>query len=254
MHRERADLTTHSSLQFNGTVLASVFTKVTEKWEPLVLAHASKAIAVVHDYIRNLLDELCADQAVRDHLWEVLLRDELHDRYRSVMAHAEFLLHTERNGLPMTFNHYFNSTVQKKRHSRLVKKLKEHSKTLNFTNYAPNDVRHSGKYVNVDDLEAMTIDMDNSEHVCEDLLDTVESYYKVARKRFVDIFCQHVVYHMLLVGPDSPLKILSPGRILQLTADQLAAIAGEDAITCNQRQVLGRQLESLEEAIKVLRS
>ncbi|CAK7226969.1 hypothetical protein SBRCBS47491_006410 [Sporothrix bragantina] len=51
--------------------------------------------------------------------------------------------------------------------------------------------------------------MENSEHVCEDLLDTVESYHKVARKRFADLFAS--------------------------------------------TSLLGRQLENLEEAIKVLR-
>lgn len=238
-------------------MLASVFTKITTKWEPLVLAHASKAIVVVHDFIRKLLDELCVDKTVRDHMWDVLLRDELRDRYRAVMAHAQFLLHIERNGLPVTFNHYFNSTVQKMRHARLVRRLKQHSQTMKSVSYVQNGVHYDDdmlEYVAVKDFESMTVDMDNSDHVCEDLLDTVESYYKVARKRFVDTFCQHIVYHMLLVGPDSPLKILSPGLVLQLTADQLAAIASEDAITRNQRQVLGRQLESLEEAIKVLRS
>ena len=236
-------------------MLASVFTEVTKKWEPLVLDHASKAIALVHDYIRKLLDELCSDQTVRDQLWDVLLRDELRNRYRSVMAHAQFILHIERSGLPMTFNHYFNSTVQKKRHAHLVDKLKKHAKKMVDADYMEDGRRYNSKtveYVPLDKVETMTVNMDNSEHVCEDLLDAVESYYKVSRKRFIDTFYQHVVYDLLLTGPHSPLKILSPGRILQLTASELSNIASEDAITCNKRQVLGRQLESLEEAIEVL--
>ncbi|EPE07928.1 interferon-induced gtp-binding protein mx2 [Ophiostoma piceae UAMH 11346] len=85
------------------------------------------------------------------------------------------------------------------------------------------------EYVSVDQLENRTADMDNGEHVCKVALDIVESYHEVSRKRFIDTFSQHV-----------------------WTADQLSDIAGEDAITCNRRQVLGHQLESLEEAIKVL--
>ncbi|CAK7201923.1 hypothetical protein SEUCBS139899_004639 [Sporothrix eucalyptigena] len=110
------------------------------------------------------------------------------------------------------------------------------------------------KYIPFDDVKSLTLDMEHNDMVCEDLLNAVESYYKVARERFVDTLCQQVIYHMLLTGPDSPLYILSPNSIMLLSADQLEAIAGEDSVTVNQRQILRRQLDSLEEAMKVMRS
>ena len=211
------------------------------KWEPLVLDHVSKAIAIVHDFFYQTLSELCHDKNVLDQLWDMVLRDELCSRYQKAMDHTRSLLEIERDGLLITLNHYFNSTLQKARQERQVARLEKH-------------VLSPDNLVSLQSLKNLSIDMDNSEHICDDILDTVESYYKVSRKRFVDVVCQHVVYHMLLVGPDSPLSVLSPESVLKLSKGQLAAIAGEDAVTRSQREMLRRQVESLEEAIKILRS
>lgn len=211
----------------------------------------------VHDYMHALLQEVCPDQVLRDNLWDVLLRDELRIQYRAAITHSTFLISIERNGLPITLNHYFNSTVQNKRQDRFFKQVQKHSKRMNTVEANEAgffDKRTSFECVTLDALKNMSTNMDNSEHVCEDLLDSIESYYKVARKRFVDTLCQHVIYQMLLTGPDSPLKILSPDRIMTLSTDQVETIAREDAVTLNQRKVLGRQLQCLEEALKVLRS
>jgi hypothetical protein len=87
--------------------------------------------------------------------------------------------------------------------------------------------------------------------VCEDILDIVESYYKVSRKRFVDAVCQQVVNHFLLDGPKSPLKVLCADRILKLSPELLEMIAGEEPTSKTKRQVLMRELTK---AVEVLRT
>ncbi|KAL1910927.1 hypothetical protein Sste5344_003099 [Sporothrix stenoceras] len=243
---------------FNGTVLATIFRMITTRWEPLILAHVSTAILSVHGYIHNLLLEICPDPTLRDMLWEVLLRDELRARYKAAMAHSSFLISIERSGLPITLNHHFNTTVRDKRQGRFLTSIQKNTKKMKNMFASDEDWIQQGDQnvdvVPLDFLNKLAANMDTSEHVCADLLDTIESYYGVARERFVDTLCQHVIYHMLLTGPDSPLKILSPDHIMTLSTDQLDSIAREDAVTLNQRQLLGRQLDSLDEAMKVLRS
>jgi hypothetical protein len=80
------------------------------------------------------------------------------------------------------------------------------------------------------------------------------SYYKVSRKRFVDVICQQVVSHFLLEGNENPLQIFGPDLVMSLDSEQLELIAGEDEESKRQRQVLGRHIESLEAALKVLRA
>lgn len=52
--------------------------------------------------------------------------------------------------------------------------------------------------------------MSNTERVVQDLHDILYSYYKVARKRFVDSVCMQAADHFLINGPDTPLALFSP--------------------------------------------
>jgi len=199
---------------------------------------------IVHLFISRLLSHVCPEKQVRDQLWENFLVDKLRVAYRRAMEHARFLLDIERKGRLTTFNHYFNSNVQGMRAERVAESLEG----LAFKN-----IERGKDCVLLDDLRNSVIDKDNVQQVCEDIVDALSSYYKVSRKRFVDSICQQVVNHFLLDDNGSPVKILCSDFIMSLDDDQLDAIAGEDAATKQQRQVLEREAESLDAALKVLR-
>ncbi|KAK2737104.1 interferon-induced GTP-binding protein Mx1 [Colletotrichum kahawae] len=65
---------------------------------------------------------------------------------------------------------------------------------------------------------------------------------------------QQVVFHLMLEGDGSLLKVFNPELIMNLNTEQLEQIAGEDAESKHQRHVLKQEMESLEAALKVLRS
>ncbi|KAK7977090.1 interferon-induced GTP-binding protein Mx1 [Apiospora saccharicola] len=230
---------------FGGNILATAFVEQTEKWEPLVLSHTSKAIVLVHDYIFQLLARLCPEEQVREQLWGGHLMDKLCDAYRNAMNHAHFLLGIERGGRPTTFNHYFSATLQRKRGDRLVKALE--GKVKGF-------LSNNEKCVALSDVKNYAQNKNNASHVCEDILDTLTSYYKVSRKRFVDVICQQVVFHFLLEGEQSPLKVMGPELVMCLSLDELEIIAGEDSESQRQRKALVERKERLETALKVLRT
>jgi hypothetical protein len=234
-------------LQFGGTILATIFEEQSEKWELLVLSHTSNVIALVHDYIFQLLSELCPDRQIRDQLWHVVLVDKLTDAYRKAMTHARFLLAVERGGTPSTYNHYFNANLQKKRGERMAQTFKQMAISSPYAD-------DTEKYVPLSQIGRSAIDKDNGQQVCEDILDTLMSFYKVSRKRFVDVVCQQVVSYCLLEGDESPLRALDSDLVLNLDDEQLEEIAGEDVESKNQRHILERQIEILKAALKVLRS
>ncbi|KJZ79522.1 hypothetical protein HIM_00991 [Hirsutella minnesotensis 3608] len=221
---------------YGGTILATVFERQSEKWEPLAISHASKAIALVHDFLFTLLTEICPEKQVRDQLWDNLLIEKLGEKYRIAVNHTRFLLAIERGGRPSTFNHEFNETLQKKRADRAYEESEESQSNVS----SPANTACEQK--------------SSSQQVCEDVLDTLTSYYKISRKRFVDMVCQQVVSFYLLDGEKSPIKVFSPDFVMGLDADQLDAIAGEDDESKEQRQILEREKQSLEAAISVLRS
>ncbi|OAQ62498.1 interferon-induced GTP-binding protein Mx2 [Purpureocillium lilacinum] len=235
---------------FGGTVLSSVFLQQSEKWEPLTLLHMSRAIVLVHDYINVLLETLCPEEEVCSQLWQGFLVDRLVQQYRQAMSHARFLLSIERKQ-PATFNHYFNHILQKKRSDRFTRAMEKLA--INCTNYnGTNDT--SLECVPLHQLRNGAETKDNEEQVCEDVLDTFTSYYKVARKRFVDVVYQQAIWHYLLADPEGPLKVFDADMVMGLTDEQLEEIAGEGEESKQQRAFLSREVESLKAALRVIRS
>ena len=96
-------------------------------------------------------------------------------------------------------------------------------------------------------------DMGNTEHTIQDLHDILQSYYKVARKRFVDALRMQAVDRFLISGPDTPLTLFSPAFVARLTEEELEEAAGEDRQVKRQRLRLEKETRDLEEAMKILR-
>ncbi|KAF2872794.1 interferon-induced GTP-binding protein Mx2 [Massariosphaeria phaeospora] len=237
--------------QFSGTILAIAFKEQSEKWDALVLEHVRKSIILVHGYALNILAHICPDKQVRDQLWETLVIEELRKTYARAMDQARFLLRIERYERPSSYNHYFNSEIQKKRQDRFIAAC-----TAKKTNYYTGTIGSLKviEGISTANLENLAVNQDNTEQVRDDILDVLTSYYKVSRKRFVDTVCRQVIGHFLLEGEESPLRIFTPELIMGLDSDQLEKIAGEDTQSKDRRAMLEAEIKNLEAAMKVLRS
>jgi hypothetical protein len=108
-----------------------------------------------------------------------------------------------------------------------------------------------GSVVRLSDI-TQTHPMSNADHVIQDLHDILQSYYKVARKRFVDNMCMHAADHHLITGPDTPLKLFSSAFIASMTPEQIEDIAGEDAVTKRKRLTLKKEIRELEAGRRIL--
>lgn len=97
-----------------------------------------------------------------------------------------------------------------------------------------------------------TRSMSAVDRIVREIHDIFESYYHVARQRFVDNVWMQAANHHLVAGPDTPLKIFSPSFVHRLTADQLEEIAGEDAVLKRKRTALVKEIENLEAGKKIL--
>lgn len=208
-----------------------------------MLSHVSDAIIIVHEYILELLKHIFHEKQVLDELWNNVLLEKLQESYRRAMDHARFLLRIEREGNPITYNHYFNDELQKAQSRRQEQVLE--SKCVGSEDLGP--------VVMLADLRNLSVDKSNPEHVREYLHDILRSYYKVSAKRFVDVVCQQVIDHHLLNGECSPLHVFSAELIFKLEASTLDMVAGEDQVTKQERERLRREIESLEAAMQVLR-
>ena len=84
-----------------------------ENWRPIADGYMSDIIVIVHQFILDLLSVVCPDNRVRENLVSVLF-EELSTKYWAAKKMMEFLLRVERNGNPLTLNHYFNDNLEKR--------------------------------------------------------------------------------------------------------------------------------------------
>jgi hypothetical protein len=225
-------------------LLGTIFKEQSKRWEDLVLSHVSDAIVLVHDYILELLKHVLSEDQVLRELFDNVLLEKLQASYRRAMDHARFLLDIEREGKPMTYNDLFSAELQRSQAERLQESL---------SGLAIEQEEGTGAVVNVEAVSRLSIDRSNPEQVREYLHDTLQSYYTVSAKRFIDVVCQQVIDHFLLSGRDSPLHVFSTDLVFGLSASELEMIAGEDQITKQERERLKREIESLQAAMQVLR-
>ncbi|KAI1210817.1 P-loop containing nucleoside triphosphate hydrolase protein [Annulohypoxylon truncatum] len=241
---------------FNSALISTMFKEQTKKWKPITLSYVTQVILEIHHFIKEILVQICPDERVFDELWDGYLLEKLQDSYHRALTHAKLLLEIEREGVPLTHNHYFNDNLQKAQSDRLVALmeklgLERKAQTTDEEGHVTNIQR--GFFFNKNTLNTLSFNMANSDHVRKYIHDILSSYYKVSRKRFVDVVCQQAVNHYLLRGKGSPLTIFSTQMVLDLNEDQLDMIAAEDAPVKLHREKLGRDIQNFEDALKVLR-
>ena len=108
-----------------------------------------------------------------------------------------------------------------------------------------------GEVVKLEDLLKIH-PMSNDDHAIQDLHDILRSYYKVARKRFVDCLRMQVADYQLTTGPRTPLKLFSPAFVAKLTSTQLEEVAGEDLTLKRRRSQLEKERKNLEDGKMIL--
>ncbi|KAI0161608.1 P-loop containing nucleoside triphosphate hydrolase protein [Hypoxylon sp. FL1284] len=236
---------------FGSALVSTMFKEQSKKWRHLTLSFVSGVIVAVHRFVLEAIKLICPDSRVRDELWNGHLLEELQSSYRRAINHTRFLLEIEREGVPFTLNHYFNENLQKSQGNRFVAVMEELGNAT--TQQQQGGKVESGIFLSKARLSNMSFNMGNSDQVREYMHDVLKSYYKVSRKRFVDVVCQQVINYHLLRGEGNPLKIFSTQMVLGLNEDQLDMIAAEDAPVKLRREKLGRDIKSFTSALRVLK-
>jgi hypothetical protein len=229
------------------SILPTIWQEQSKNWEGLTRAYVGDIVFLVHDFAWKALTHVCPDETVRSSLWS-LLQEQLIRGYQKAVTHAEFIVEVERFGTPLTTNHYFNENLQKCKTRRLEKLLEEHAET----SYNSKGGAQPDQVVKLEQIQ-QSMAMDNAEHTIQDIRDILESYYNVARKRFVDAICKQVSDFHLLTGAASPLRIFGTTFVSELSAAQLDMVAGEDPSTKQLRKNLINEIRALEEGKRLLR-
>ncbi|KAL8870676.1 MAG: hypothetical protein Q9174_003331 [Haloplaca sp. 1 TL-2023] len=224
---------------FNASLVDIVWQKQSWKWRHFALGYTSDVVVITHSYIRELLLEICVDDRVQKGVL-LSMMDKLAERYQSAMDQTQLLFDVEKE--PMTYNHYFAENLEKCEQERMKAQL------------APQVVtdRDHGRVIKEEALDTILANKSNVQSTIQRLHDIVRSYYKVARKRFVDNVCMQATARQLVRGPDAAVRLFSPSFVSGLSTEDLDRIAGEDLTTKRKRAELTREIENFKAAKKLL--
>ena len=96
----------------NSSLLAVTMKRQSRKWTSLALGYIADIVTLTHHFVTDLLRVVCPVERVQLGVMS-LLSDHLLEKYRSAIAHVNFLLEIELDGTPATLNHYFNDNLEK---------------------------------------------------------------------------------------------------------------------------------------------
>ena len=96
----------------NSSLLAVTMKRQSMKWKSLALGYIADIVMLAHTFVTDLLRVVCPVERVQLGVMS-MLADLLVERYRSAIAHVNFLLEIELDGTPATLNHYFNENLEK---------------------------------------------------------------------------------------------------------------------------------------------
>jgi hypothetical protein len=232
----------------NPSLMPSLFAEQSRAWGFHAQNHVTRVIRKIHHFNHELLRYCCNDDALCERVWDRLLQPLLQS-YEKALQQASFLVDIERHGNLITLNHYFAENVHKAREARLKVKLE----ALNSWQMDAFQIGESSEpLLRLKDI--LKVVMSNDDHTIQDLHDTLKSYYKVARKRFVDAVCLQAVDHYLVSGKTSPLWIFSPDFIGKMSDTELHQIAGDEDETIRARNTLETELSTLRQGERILES
>lgn len=162
---------------FNPMLISQLFWEQSQPWETIASEHIEKVFKICQDFVYIVLQStsptefhgrlagMCVDEALAIALsaCKEELRQILSDKARH----------------PMTYNHYFTTTLQKQRqrkHQKIVEKAKKASEAViyysnsNHTHYDP---------IKMEKAMAESIEQNMDKYSSEEALDNQRAYYRV---------------------------------------------------------------------------
>lgn len=233
----------------NPSLMPSLFAEQSQSWAFYSHSHVTKVIQRIHGFSYKVLQHCCNDNMLCARLWKKLVQSFLNS-YKQALAQVTFLVEVERRGNLITMNHYLAENIRKSREELFKQRLEDLQSWS--TPGSSSKLVESEPLLRLHDV--LNVMASNDEHTTQDLHDTLKSYYKVARKRFVDAVCLQAIDHFLVSGKNGPLWIFSAQFVGAMSDAELGLIAGDEEETVKRRNLLQAELESLKAGAKISES
>ncbi|KAF2464907.1 dynamin family protein-like protein [Lindgomyces ingoldianus] len=236
---------------FNPQLISQLFWEQSAPWKEIAEDHIAKVARVCKEFIYTVLRHT-APTEFQGRLTNLIVDAALAQSLQECKEELAKVL-TSKSRHPMTYNHYFTTTLQKQRkmkHSKVNEKAREASLISIPVNGAITTRKVIDPNMMEKALEA-SIQLDMDKFSSEEALDSCRAYYKDEMKFFINCVAKHVIERHLV--ETLPEKILSPLVVHQLTDKEIEFIAAEPPETTQQRNHLENRKAMLEKGIETFR-
>ncbi|KAK9771410.1 putative Zn(2)-C6 fungal-type domain-containing protein [Seiridium cardinale] len=210
----------------NPAVVGELFRHHSEPWADITRTAINKIKASASEMLIAALDATVtgpANQRIRRQLIETATEKLAH----SLDSKVNDLLEPHQYGHPITYNHYLTENVQKAQAARYERKIKAALRqaipSINFNGGSQTQNVVMDPRLLLNSITSMTEpDMDN--FACEQAIDMMEAYYKVALKKFIDDVSVDGVEQCLMRKLP---EIFSVEAVSHLSEDDIHRLASE---------------------------
>ncbi|KAF2096191.1 dynamin GTPase [Rhizodiscina lignyota] len=235
---------------YNHVLLSELYHEQSSHWGDIGRNHLRAVTTLVSRFAHSALHRVVTDVDVRRSL-QVVIDEKLQQNYDAAEAEFERLLGDEQFH-PITYNHYFTDNIQKSRQDKMKKQITSSISRVITSDFNGHfHVKNSPDEINrlvVNLQKGIVVDMD--EQACTEALDGLRSYYKVARKTFVDNMCRQVIERHVLDGLAGAFDPVSVSEYEEVEVERITAETPE---LQRRRKELADLKQTLECSLRELR-
>ncbi|KAF3006090.1 hypothetical protein E8E13_011116 [Curvularia kusanoi] len=234
---------------YNQGVLSELFHEQSSRWGDISRDHLRKVSSLVNSFVGAVLDHIIVDEEVRSSV-QGRIRQSLDSDLEKARNELRNLLSDEA-AHPITYNHYYTDNIQNAR-ADAAKRHLQASMDHAVANDWGGKLHVSNTQVDLKKLCSSLknrVIVDMTEQACEESLEALNAYYKVATKTFVDNVCRQVVERHLI---SSLTAVFDPVFVGKLSDEELSKIASESDSVHTRRNDLQAMKKAFEESIREL--
>ncbi|KAF8246412.1 hypothetical protein K440DRAFT_645130 [Wilcoxina mikolae CBS 423.85] len=221
---------------YNPLIIGELFWAQSKRWEQIAQRHVGKVYSRCNAFLRSVLKDLAPADVIED-LFSLHISNQMEKRLEFAAKELEGLLEDRRRQC-ITYNHYFTDELQKIREKRL--KDRYESVVDAALGGSPEKLLSKSQLMHALFSPRREPDMDN--YACEEVLDCMLAFYKVAYKTFVDNVAIIVVERQLV---SNLWDIFSPTSIMGMSDSEVSAICEEAPEDLRRREQLEAKRISL---------
>jgi hypothetical protein len=236
---------------FNPLIISQLFWEQSSPWNEVAQQHIERVSESCKTFVNIVLQDT-APEDIKMRLLDLCVDSALEASLAGAKEELGKIL-KDKGRHPMTYNHYFTTTIQEQRKTKYVHMLSSVAKAaqVSCTKEGTDTVDTYIDPKKLDDDIEGGIEQDMDRFSAEDALDSQLAYYKDELKYFIDCVTKQVVERHLVDTLGE--SVFSPRSIAGMSDEQIRMLAMEASDVSSNRERLENRRVVLEKGLKIFK-